>query len=106
MEIIMEQFQNFIKPELLVLIPVLYCIGIALKRSDYVQDEKIPMLLGLVGVCLSALWIGATTVFHSYQDALMAVFAAITQGVLCAGASVYFHQMIKQYTKKQKENGK
>ena len=36
-----EQLKNFIKPELLILIPVLYWIGYAVKRSK-VADEWIP----------------------------------------------------------------
>ena len=61
------------------------------------------MLLGACGVLLSAVWVGATTVFDGYQDALMAVFAAITQGILCAGASVYVNQLIKQGGKEDEQ---
>ena len=92
----LEQLKSFIRPELLVLIPVLYFIGCGLKRTESIADKKIPMLLGLAGVSLAAVWVAATTAFSGYQDALMAVFAAVTQGVLCAGASVYVNQLIKQ----------
>ena len=93
---LLEQLKNFIRPELLVVVPVLYFIGIGLKRSETVMDKHIPMLLGAVGVLLAAIWLGATTLFDTYQDVLLAVFAAVTQGVLCAGASVYVNQLIKQ----------
>ena len=92
----LEQLKNFIRPELLVLVPVLYFIGCGLKRTESIADKKIPMLLGLAGVSLAAVWVAATTAFSGYRDALMAVFAAVTQGVLCAGASVYVNQLIKQ----------
>ena len=92
----LEQLKNFIRPELLILVPVLYFIGVGLKRTESIADKKIPMLLGLTGVSLAAVWVAATTAFSGYQDALMAVFAAVTQGVLCAGASVYVNQLIKQ----------
>lgn len=97
---LLEQLKNFIRPELLVVVPVLYFIGIGLKRSETVMDKHIPMLLGAVGVLLAAIWLGATTLFTSYQDVLLAVFAAVTQGILCAGASVYVNQLIKQGGKK------
>lgn len=96
----LEQLKNFIRPELLVLVPVLYFIGCGLKRTESIADKKIPMLLGLAGVSLAAVWVAATTAFSGYRDALMAVFAAVTQGVLCAGASVYVNQLIKQEGKK------
>lgn len=95
----LEQLKNFIRPELLVLVPVLYFIGMGLKRSETVKDKHIPMLLGAVGVLLAAIWLGATTLFTSYQDVLLAVFAAVTQGILCAGASVYVSQLIIQNRK-------
>ena len=91
-----EQLKGFIRPELLVLVPVLYFIGIGLKKSETVKDKHIPMLLGACGVVLAAVWVGATTVFNGYQDALVAIFASITQGILCAGATVYVNQIIKQ----------
>lgn len=92
----LEQLKSFIRPELLILVPVLYFIGCGLKKTEAVQDRRIPMLLGLTGVSLAAVWVAATTAFSGYQDALMAVFAAVTQGILCAGASVYVNQLIKQ----------
>lgn len=92
----LEQLKNFIRPELLILVPVLYFIGVGLKRTESIADKKIPMLLGLTGVSLAAVWVAATTAFSGYRDALMAVFAAVTQGILCAGASVYVNQLIKQ----------
>ena len=92
----LEQLKSFICPELLVLVPVLYFIGCGLKRTESIADKKIPMLLGLAGVSLAAVWVAATTAFSGYRDALMAVFAAVTQGILCAGASVYVNQLIKQ----------
>ena len=37
-----EAFKEFIKPELLILIPVLYLIGMAIKKSE-VKDKSIPL---------------------------------------------------------------
>ena len=88
-------FTEYVKPELLVLIPVLYLIGAAVKKSK-VADKFIPWILGGVSVALSALWILATSFPTTAADAAMAVFTAITQGVLIAGASVYVNQLVKQ----------
>lgn len=92
----LEMLKEFICPELVVLIPVLYIVGVGLKKSEAVPDKRIPVLLGVIAVCLSALYIGATSVFASTADIFSAIFAAVTQGVLCAGASVYANQLVKQ----------
>ncbi len=89
------ELKEYIKPELLVLIPVLYLIGVAVKKSK-VADKFIPWILGGVSVALSALWILASSFPATAADAALAVFTAVTQGVLIAGASVYVNQLIKQ----------
>lgn len=95
-----EMLKEFIKPELLVLIPVLYLVGVALKNSQ-VADKYIPLLLGAVSVILSFLFIGATEAISGWQEILMALFSGLTQGVLCAGASVYVNQIVKQSGKSE-----
>jgi len=92
----MEQISEFIRPELMVLVPVLYFIGMALKRSTEVTDKWIPLILGACGILLSSVWIVANTVFSGWRDVLMGLFAAFTQGILIAGCSVYVNQLYKQ----------
>lgn len=92
----MENIVNYIKPELLVLIPVLYFLGTGLKHSEAVADKHIPILLGAAGVSLALIWVLASSGMSGAQDILQAIFAAITQGVLCAGCSVYVDQLGKQ----------
>ena len=81
-------YQDYIKTELLVLIPVLYFVGIGLKKSK-LPDKWIPITLGAMAVALSAIWVIATGDISSVTEAASALFTAITQGVLVAGASVY-----------------
>ena len=90
-----ELLKEFIRPESLVLVPVLYLIGAGLKQSEF-KDKLIPAALGLAGVLLSAMYIAATGTFAGAQDVIAGAFAALTQGVLCAGASVYVNQVVKQ----------
>ena len=91
-------FEDYIKPELLVLIPVLYLVGVAIKKSN-LNDRWIPIVLGAAGVVLAGLYIFATTDMSGGKDAVMAVFVALTQGIHTAGASVYANQIYKQITK-------
>lgn len=92
----MEQILNYVKPELLVLTVVLYFIGMGLKHSQTVKDKYIPLLLGGIGIVLCAIYVLATSVCTGVQDIAMAVFTAITQGILVAGLSTYVDQLIKQ----------
>ena len=92
-------FVSYIKPELLVLIPVMYLVGLALKKSNW-KDERIPLTLGLVSVFLATLWVLATGQLHTAANVFMALFAGITQGVLAAGASVFANQIYKQNKKR------
>lgn len=91
----MEQLQEYIKPELLILIPVLYFIGIGLKQSK-AKDKFIPWILMACGIVLSTLY-----VFGTSEITMIAAFTAITQGILCAGASVYVNQLVKQTQKSE-----
>ena len=89
---------TFIKPELLILIPVLYTVGLGIKKSK-VSDSYIPLILGIVSIFLSTLWVISTSDIKNWQDAVYAVFMSITQGILTAGASVYVHQLYIQSKK-------
>lgn len=96
----MDFLKEFIKPELLILVPVLYIVGIILKKSA-VRDKLIPALLGGVGVVLSLLWVLGTSDLVTWRDVLLAGFSAVTQGILAAGASVYCNQLVKQGEKEE-----
>ena len=87
----MENLQDYIKPELLVLIPVLYIVGMILKNTERVDNKYIPAVLGVGGVLLAMLY-----VLGNEGITIMGMFTAITQGVLVSGAAVYVNQLIKQ----------
>lgn len=93
-------FQDYIKTELLILIPVLYFIGIGIKKSQ-IPDKWIPIILGVSAVVLSAIWIIATTDISGLQEIAAAIFTAVTQGILVAGASVYVNQLYIQAKKEE-----
>ena len=96
---ITQIIQNYVKPELLVVAIVLYFIGIGLKNTEKVSDKYIPIILGIIGIIISAIYIVATSLFNGYQSVLMAIFTSIVQGTLVAGLSVYANQIIKQAKK-------
>ena len=95
----MENIVNYVKPELIVVAIVLYFVGMGLKQAQAVKDKYIPLLLGVAGIVLCAIWVLATSSLSTPQDGAMAVFTAIVQGILVAGLSTYVNQIIKQVGK-------
>ncbi len=89
------KYQEYIKSELLVLVPVLYIIGLGLKKSK-LKDKWIPLVLGIIGIALSAVWVVATSQITNMQGVVAALFTSVTQGILAAGASVYVNQLYVQ----------
>lgn len=95
----MEQILNYVKPELIVASVVLYFIGIGLKKTEVIPDKYIPLILGVIGIVLCAIWVLATCPLDSGQNIAMAIFTAIIQGIIVAGLSTYVNQVIKQSQK-------
>lgn len=98
----MMNFKEWIKPELFVLVPVLYLIGMGLKKSK-LPDACIPLVLGGISILLSAAWVLSTCNVSTLQEGAYALFVSVTQGILSAGASVYFHQIYTQSKKRKAE---
>ena len=96
---IIMDIMNYVKPELIVVALVLYIIGIAIKKAEYINDKHIPLILGVIGIVLAAIWVFANSPLNTTQDVLMAVFTSIIQGILVAGLSTYVNQLIKQSNK-------
>lgn len=95
-------FKEYIKPELIILIPVLYVIGAGIKRCKKISDNCIPLILGIIGIILSALWVFASSEISGFKEVLIAIFTSVTQGVLVAAASVFSNQIYKQLSKGDK----
>jgi hypothetical protein len=92
----MEQIMNYVKPELIVVAVVLYFLGLGIKQSQTIKDKYIPLTNGAVGIILCGIYVLATSDCKTGQEIAMAVFTAITQGILVAGLSTYVNQIIKQ----------
>lgn len=90
--------KEFIKPELLILIPVLYIVGAGIKKTK-INDKFIPILLGSISIVLTGLYVFATSDLGNGKEVVLAIFTAITQGILLAGTSVYANQLYKQFSK-------
>ncbi|MBR7136648.1 MAG: phage holin family protein [Clostridia bacterium] len=92
------EITNYIRPEFLCLIPMLWVLGRLLKSAPFFSDRLIPLALGVVGSLTAVCYaIGE----EGMNDAAGIVTAAV-QGILCAGTAVYGHQMVKQLGGKTK----
>lgn len=97
----MGQIVKYVKPELLVAAIALYFIGAGLKKAEAIKDKYIPLILGVIGILLSAVYVVATLPLSTIQEVAMAVFTAAVQGILVAGLSTYVNQIIKQAQKEE-----
>lgn len=88
------EIADYLRPELLVLVPVLYCLGSILKKSP-VKDWLIPYILCIAGCGLSFAYLAGQGI-GTWENCLTLLFSAFTQGVLAAACSVYVKNLIKQ----------
>ncbi len=74
---------QFLVEQALILVPVLYVIGMVMKRAPMVPDWTIPFTLVVLGI-LGAIGLMGLCI------------QAVLQGILAAGAAVLTDQAIKQ----------
>ena len=82
---------NFIVKDAYILIPVLYVIGMMLKRTPGIPDWLIPWILLVIGMA------GGFFLRDMQIDGLL-------QGVLVTGVTVFGNQLIKQTTRRSKQD--
>lgn len=85
MEII-ELISEYITEQAMILVPVLWVVGMIVKRVKQVKDKYIPVILLILGVVLANLYLG-----YSVEASL--------QGVLAVGLAIFAHQLKKQSQK-------
>ena len=84
--------QDYIKPELLVLIPVCWGLGLMIKSTP-IDNRCIPAILCTSSVLLAGLYVSAA----EPQTLAMGVFAGVTQGVICwLAAWLSYDKVIKK----------
>lgn len=96
----MQTLLTYVRPELIILVPVLMLIGKAIKNSKLIRDEAIPFILGVVSIFITAIYILAVTdIQGGWQHILSCIFDIIVQGILVAGTATWSHQCYKQGSK-------
>ena len=64
----MQALQEYIKPELLVLVPLMFGLGAALKADKRFPSANIPYTLAVAGMALAALYGAATAQLDGWQS--------------------------------------
>lgn len=90
---------EYIKPELLILIPLLLALGMGFKSAKTFPDNKIPLALGIIGVVMAGLWFCGSAMPATFAEILLTIFTSICHGVICAAVAVYGDQLKKQRNK-------
>lgn len=93
-------FSAYIDPELYIIIPVLYIIGTIIKKSK-INDKWIPLILGAIGVIFAVAYKLTANIPSGGVEILKLCVAALSQGILCAAASVYANNIVKQMKKSE-----
>jgi hypothetical protein len=88
--------ENFINPELMILVPVLNIIGLGLKKYWRLNNAYIPIILGILSIFLCTAYFMSKIAINSLNTLMQVIFNSMVQGILAAGASVYFNQIKKQ----------
>jgi len=83
--------QEYIRPELLILVPVCWGIGLMLKSTP-LNNQWIPLILALCSILLSGLYV------YAFEDWTLStgIWVGVTQGMLCWVASwLSYEKVIK-----------
>lgn len=88
----MEEFttiiNEYVRSELLVIVPVLYIIARNLNASK-INKQLIPMVLMAIAVIMAGIYTFATVDTSTIHMFLMAVFSTLVQGILLSGTAVF-----------------
>ena len=93
---------SYIEPELYIIVPVFYVLGMMIKKSS-IDDKWIPLILGGMGIVLATAYKFTAYATGDFTDILKILFAGITQGLLCASGSVYANNIVKQMKNKDSD---
>lgn len=101
------EITDYIKPELLMLIPMLIFLGKVFNDTFHMDSTKIPLALGICGIVFAMVWVLATSKegsLSNWRQIMLAVFTGVVQGLLCAAGAVYSNQLYKQSLRAKKNH--
>lgn len=85
---------EYITPELLILVPCLYVMGLMIKDIDFIENRYIPLILTGVSLVLTSLYVLGVGGLSAIN-----IFSSVVQSILCVACAVYADQIKKQFRK-------
>ena len=100
-----EILLQFIRPELMILVAALYCLGLFLKKMPWFTAEwAIPLILLVIGIALTILYL-AIILAEGFTQ--FTILMGLIQGILVAAVAVFFNETVKQvFVKRIEDNSK
>ena len=95
---------QYVRSELLVVVPVLYVLAKIFAASK-VPNREIPLILLIISVTLARIYTFAVMPVNSLKTFLMAAFSTLIQGILLSGSAV-FSGILGNLMKAKKESVK
>lgn len=93
-----EVLLQFIRPELLIVVVVLWALGFFLKKMPWFKQEwMIPFILLVVGILLTIVYL-AIVLGEGFTS--VALIVGIMQGIMIAALAVFGNELVKQLTVK------
>ncbi len=89
------EITDYIKPELIVVAAALYFLDMGIRKSGVVKEKLVPLIIGVSGIAICALYVFATCQCAGAAGVAMAAFTSVTQGLIVAGVSIFAKQIIK-----------
>jgi len=91
-----EMIQEFIDPQLLILVPMLWGIGLAVKRSS-IKNKFIPLVLLVCSCAVTMLHLTSVNMILDSMALASCIFAGITQGsVIWLCAWLTYEKVLKE----------
>ena len=87
---------SFIKPEFLILVPVLFLIKKILKES-FINNKMSCLIINLFSIFLTSMWTFATLSITCFKQILSAIFISVSQGILIVEGSGFLKKYISRY---------
>lgn len=86
--------KNLINPEIFLLVPVMWILGLFIKKSE-INSKKIPLIILIISIILSLLYVLTPTFPNSSQMWYNTTINGIGQGILIAGLTVFGNELGK-----------
>ena len=91
---------DYLRPELLILVPCMWYFGTILKKNQKLENWAIPFIILFVSVLMSVAWFVINMETAEY-DLAQAIWAGISQGIIVAMVTDYTVNLTRQSTSKR-----